>query len=130
MLKLSVTLKCHGTEAHACDQLDFLQGLADFCEDWVEQLHQPAWIEERQQENKEDDQKQGQKVRTVHQTEAVEWKQKCSEDEEEGRTHNKRKQKLQSARRGADTAAALADWKDFSSQSCSSARKLAMDWRE
>jgi hypothetical protein len=32
--------KCHGAEAHACDQLEFLQGLADFCEDWVEQLHQ------------------------------------------------------------------------------------------
>jgi hypothetical protein len=40
ILKLSVTPKCHGSEYHACDQLEFLQGLADFCEDWVEQLHQ------------------------------------------------------------------------------------------
>jgi hypothetical protein len=41
MLKLSVTPKCHGSERHTCNQLDFLQGLpADFCEDWVKQLHQ------------------------------------------------------------------------------------------
>jgi hypothetical protein len=39
-LKLSVTPKCHGSEHHAADQLEFLQGPADFCEDWVEQLHQ------------------------------------------------------------------------------------------
>jgi hypothetical protein len=41
-LKLSVTPKCHGSEHHAADQLEFLQGLVDFlcCEDWVEQLHQ------------------------------------------------------------------------------------------
>jgi hypothetical protein len=36
-----VTPKCHGSEDHACDQLEFLKGLSDFCEDcWVEQLHQ------------------------------------------------------------------------------------------
>ncbi len=35
-----MTPKCHGSEDHACDQLEFLWGLADFCEDWVEQLHQ------------------------------------------------------------------------------------------
>jgi hypothetical protein len=40
MLQLSVTPKSHGSEHHACDQLELLQGLADFCEDWVEQLHQ------------------------------------------------------------------------------------------
>jgi hypothetical protein len=40
ILNLSVTPKCHGSEDHACDQLEFLWGLADFCEDWVEQLHQ------------------------------------------------------------------------------------------
>jgi hypothetical protein len=40
ILELSVTPKCHGSEDHACDQLEFLKGLADFCEDWVEQLHQ------------------------------------------------------------------------------------------
>jgi hypothetical protein len=40
ILRLSVTPKCHGSEDHACDQLELLRGLADFCEDWVEQLHQ------------------------------------------------------------------------------------------
>jgi hypothetical protein len=39
-LKLSVTPKSHGSECHACDQLELLQGIADFCEDWSEQLHQ------------------------------------------------------------------------------------------
>ena len=41
-MKLSVTPKCHhASEYHACDQLERLWGLADFCEDWVlEQLHQ------------------------------------------------------------------------------------------
>jgi hypothetical protein len=38
MLKLSVTPKCHGSEHHAADQLEFPQGPVDFCEDWVEQL--------------------------------------------------------------------------------------------
>jgi hypothetical protein len=37
---LSVTPKCHASEDHAYDQLELLKGLADFCEDWVEQLHQ------------------------------------------------------------------------------------------
>ena len=32
ILKLSVTPKCHGGETHACDQLELLKGLADFCE--------------------------------------------------------------------------------------------------
>jgi hypothetical protein len=32
--------KCHASKDHACDQLELLKGLADFCEDWVEQLHQ------------------------------------------------------------------------------------------
>jgi hypothetical protein len=40
IMKLSVTPKCHASEGHACDQLELLKGLADFCEDWVEQLHQ------------------------------------------------------------------------------------------
>jgi hypothetical protein len=40
IMKLSVTLKCPASEDHACDQLELLKGLADFCEDWVEQLHQ------------------------------------------------------------------------------------------
>jgi hypothetical protein len=39
MLELSATPKCHGLEHHAYDQLELLWGLADFCEDWVEQLH-------------------------------------------------------------------------------------------
>jgi hypothetical protein len=40
MLELSVTPKCHGSEWHACDQLELPWGLVDSCEDWVEQLHQ------------------------------------------------------------------------------------------
>jgi hypothetical protein len=39
-MELSVTPKYHASEDHACDQLELLKGLADFCEDWVEQLHQ------------------------------------------------------------------------------------------
>jgi hypothetical protein len=35
-----VPSKCHTSEDHACDQLGVLKGLADFCEDWVEHLHQ------------------------------------------------------------------------------------------
>jgi hypothetical protein len=40
MMELSVTPKCHAAEDHACDQLELLKGLADFWEDWVEQLRQ------------------------------------------------------------------------------------------
>ena len=40
ILQLSVTPNCHGSEYQACNQLGFLQGLPDFCEDWVGQLHQ------------------------------------------------------------------------------------------
>jgi hypothetical protein len=40
VMELSVTPKCHASEDHACDQLELLKGLADLCEDWVEQLHQ------------------------------------------------------------------------------------------
>jgi hypothetical protein len=40
ILQLSMTPKCHGSEDHACDQLELLKGLSYFWEDWVEQLHQ------------------------------------------------------------------------------------------
>jgi hypothetical protein len=40
ILNIKVTPKAHGVEDHACDQLEYLLGLADFCEDWVERLHQ------------------------------------------------------------------------------------------
>jgi hypothetical protein len=40
IMELLVTPKCHAGEDRACDQLELLKGLADFCEDWVEQLHQ------------------------------------------------------------------------------------------
>jgi hypothetical protein len=41
IMKLLVMLKCHASEDHASDKLELLnKGLADFCEDWVEQLHQ------------------------------------------------------------------------------------------
>jgi hypothetical protein len=33
IMKLSVTPKWHASEDHACDQLELLKGLADFCED-------------------------------------------------------------------------------------------------
>jgi hypothetical protein len=39
--------KCHASEDHACNQLEFPQGLADFCEDWVEQLHQLGYKNSR-----------------------------------------------------------------------------------
>jgi hypothetical protein len=39
-MELLVTPKCHACEDHACDQLELLKGLADFCKDWFEQLHQ------------------------------------------------------------------------------------------
>jgi hypothetical protein len=36
ILDIKVTPKAHGVEDyHACDQLELLMGLADFCEDWV-----------------------------------------------------------------------------------------------
>jgi hypothetical protein len=40
ILQLYVTPKGHASEDHTCDQLELLKGLTDFCEDWVEQLHQ------------------------------------------------------------------------------------------
>jgi hypothetical protein len=40
ILDIKVTPKAHGVEDHAFNQLEWLMGLADFCEDWVEQLHQ------------------------------------------------------------------------------------------
>jgi hypothetical protein len=40
IMELPVTPKCHASEDHACDQLELLKGLVDFCEDWGEQLHQ------------------------------------------------------------------------------------------
>ncbi len=47
IMELSVTPKCHASEDHACDQLELLKGLADFCEDWVEQLHQLGLMNNR-----------------------------------------------------------------------------------
>jgi hypothetical protein len=41
-MHLSVTPKCQASELHACDQLELSSGLADICEDWVKQLHQPG----------------------------------------------------------------------------------------
>ena len=39
-LKFSVTPKFHASKYHGCDRLKYLEGLADFCEDSVEQHHQ------------------------------------------------------------------------------------------
>jgi hypothetical protein len=33
IMELSAMPKCHASEDHSCDQLEFLIGLADFCED-------------------------------------------------------------------------------------------------
>jgi hypothetical protein len=61
MPQISVTPKSHGLEHHACDQLELLQGLlADFCEDWVEQLHQLGLKNNRRTKGVRDrDQKHG-----------------------------------------------------------------------
>jgi hypothetical protein len=71
--KLSVTPKCQGSEDHACDQFELLQGVAGFCEDWVEQLQQ---LGQNNQPEKDDNQEQRPKTQTAHQMGAVEWKSK------------------------------------------------------
>jgi hypothetical protein len=79
-LKLSVTPKCHGLEHHAADQLEFLQSLADFCEDWwVEQLHQLGLKNNRRTKGVRN--RARPEMRTVHQMGAAKWKSKCAENE-------------------------------------------------
>jgi DNA-binding SARP family transcriptional activator len=40
ILEIKVTPKAHRVEDHACNHLEWLMNLADFCEDRVERLHQ------------------------------------------------------------------------------------------
>jgi hypothetical protein len=101
LLRLSVTPKCHGGEDHACNQLEVLKGIADFCEDWVEQLHQLGL-------------KNNRRTKTIRNKDRkyklyTHWEQ-LSGDRNVQRmkkeVNQKRKRNLQSTR-GADTAAAL-----------------------
>jgi hypothetical protein len=131
MLQFSVTPKSHGSEHHACDQLELLQGLVDFCEDWVEQLHQLGLKNDRRTKGVRDrDQKDGL---------CAKWEQ-LSGNRNVQRTkvevNESRKRKLQHDR-GAETAANLLLEKTFhreavlsQEQGCSFTRQLAMDWGE
>jgi hypothetical protein len=80
MLKLSVAPKSRGSERHACDQPEFLQGMADFCEDWAEQLHQLGLKNDRRMKGDEGGQGQRPKMRTARQMGAVEWESRCAEN--------------------------------------------------
>ena len=100
-MKLSVTPKCHASEDHACDQLELLKGLADFCEDWVEQLHQLGL-------------KNNRRTKTIRNRDRkyklyTQWEQLSGNREVQGikkQVNRKRKRNLQNSK-GADTAAAL-----------------------
>jgi hypothetical protein len=101
LMKLSVTPKCHASEDHACDQLELLKGLADFCEDWVEQLHQLGL-------------KNNRRTKTIRNRDRkyklyTQWEQLSGNREVQGikkEVNRKRKRNLQNSK-GADTAAAL-----------------------
>jgi hypothetical protein len=101
LMKLSVTPKCHASEDHACDQLELLKGLADFCEDWVEQLHQLGL-------------KNNRRTKTIRNRDRkyklyTQWEQLSGNREVQGikkQVNRKRKRNLQNSK-GADTAAAL-----------------------
>jgi hypothetical protein len=74
-LQLSAAPKCQGSEHHAWDQVEFPWGLAKFCEDWVEQLHQLGLKNNQQTETIR--QPQRPKVQTAHSLGAVKWKKEC-----------------------------------------------------
>ncbi len=101
VMKLSVTPKCHASKDHACDQLELLKGLADFCEDWVEQLHQLGL-------------KNNRRTKTIRNRDRkyklyTQWEQLSGNREVQGikkQVNKKRKRNLQNSK-GADTAAAL-----------------------
>jgi hypothetical protein len=107
MLKLSVTPKSHRSEYHACDQLELLQGIADFCEDWVEQLHQLGLKNNRRTKGVRDrDQKHGL---------CAKWEQLSGNRDVQRikvEVKESRKRKLQHDR-GAETAANLLHEKTF-----------------
>jgi hypothetical protein len=101
LLRLSVTPKCHRGEDHACNQLELLKGIADFCEDWVEQLHQLGLKNNRRKKtirNKE------RKYKLYTHWEQLSGNRNVQRMKKE--VNQKRKRNLQSTR-GADTAAAL-----------------------
>jgi hypothetical protein len=101
IMELSVTLKCHASEDHTCDQLELLKGLADFCEDWVEQLHQLGL-------------KNSRRTKTIRNRDRkyklyTQWEQLSGNREVQGilkKVKKKRKRNLQNSK-GVDTAAAL-----------------------
>ena len=107
ILKLSVTPKCHGSEDHACDQLEFLWGLADFCEDWVEQLHQLGLKNNRRTKVIRNRERKYELYTKWEQLSGNRSVQKIKKE-----VHQKRKRKLQNDR-GADTAAASLVQKTF-----------------
>jgi hypothetical protein len=107
ILELSVTPKAHAGEAHACDQLEFLKGLADFCEDWVEQLHQLGLKNNRRTKTIRN---RDRKYRLYAKWEQLSGNRNVQKIKEE--VHKKRKRKLET-NRGAETEAALLVEKTF-----------------
>ena len=101
ILQLSVTPKCHASEDHACDQLELLKGLADFCEDWVEQLHQLGLKNNRRTKTIRN---RDRKYKLYTQWEQLSGNRNVQRIKKE--VNKKRKRKLQNSK-GADTAAAL-----------------------
>jgi hypothetical protein len=101
ILQLSVTPKCHASEDHACDQLELLKGLADFCEDWVEQLHQLGLKNNRRTKTIRN---RDRKYKLYTQWEQLSGNRNVQRIKKE--VNKKRKRKLQHSR-GADTAAVL-----------------------
>jgi hypothetical protein len=98
---MKLTPKCYASEDHACDQLELLKGLADFCGDWVEQLHQLEL-------------KNNRRTRTIRNRDRkyklyMQWEQLSGNREVQGikkQVNKKRKRNLQNLK-GVDTAAAL-----------------------
>ena len=101
ILQLSVTPKCHGSEDHACDQLELLKGLADFCEDWVEQLHQLGLKNNRRTKTIRN---RDQKYKLYTHWEQLSGNRNVQRIKKE--VNQKRKRKLKNTR-GADRAAGL-----------------------
>ena len=101
ILQLSVTPKCHASEDHACDQLELLKGLADFCEDWVEQLHQLGLKNNRRTKTIRN---RDRKCKLYTQWEQLSGNRNVQRIKKE--VNKKRKRNLQHSK-GADTAAAL-----------------------
>jgi hypothetical protein len=102
ILNLSVTPKCHGSEDHACDQLEFLWGLADFCEDWVEQLHQLGLKNNRRTKTIRDRERKYKLYTHWEQLNGDRNVQKIKKE-----VLGKRKRKLQNNRRGETAASRL-----------------------